>query len=86
MNESTRSVCEHVVDAVAREKDSDPQTLPPLHDAVATDALDALYERKGGPKGDEAAPTVTFHYAGHVVRVRSAADIEVRPEAAESTP
>lgn len=60
-----------VVEVVAAEKGVDPTDLPPLHDVVDADALDALFDpgridagRAG--RGYE----LRFPYAGLEVRVR----------------
>lgn len=57
------SVAVSVLDAVASVKGIDVMALPPLHEAVDTDALDALFAA-GGPF------EVRFTYAGETVQVR----------------
>lgn len=60
-----------VVRAVADAADAEPIELPPLYEAVDTDALDAVF--RGRPGG-----RVTFDYAGHTVTVRHNAEVTVQ--------
>ena len=62
---------------VARETGSDPTSLPPLYDAVDTDALEALYDASESRSEHRSDPTVQFRYAGRTVVVQSPSDIEV---------
>lgn len=62
---------ETVVGAVADAEGVAPTDLPPLHGAVDTEALDALFrERVPG--------SVTFDYADHTVLVSGDGDVHVR--------
>lgn len=63
----TDSVSARVVATVAAERGVEPTDLPVLHDAVDTDALNALVA-SGRERG--AACEVSFDYAGHEVTVR----------------
>jgi hypothetical protein len=62
-----------IVEAVSRATDERPTELPPLHDAVETDALNVLLTEDDRATG---VPfTVTFSYARY--RVTATADGEV---------
>lgn len=71
-----------VVEAVAAATDRDPLTMPPLHDAIDTDALDALVDRASEA---ESALRVTFAYAGATITVEGghSVTVEVLPGAGE---
>jgi hypothetical protein len=84
MSQTESSISARVVEAVARASGADPQALPPLHEAIETDALDSLYAHASADSAERAAPTVLFSYAGYEVRVRSATDVEVREPTVES--
>lgn len=60
-----------VVEAVARRVGSDPLDLPPLFEAVDTDALDALVANSTGPI------EVTFEYQGYTVTVQGDGRVDV---------
>jgi len=62
-----------VVEAVSRATDERATDLPPLHDAVETDALNVLLTDEA--RVAEATFTVTFSYADH--RITASADGEV---------
>lgn len=62
-----------IVEAVSRATNERPTELPPLHDAVETDALNVLLTEDDRPT--DVPFTVTFSYAGH--RVTATADGEV---------
>lgn len=85
MVQTENSVSTRVVETVARVSDTESQALPPLHEAIDTDALDALYADAGADSAERAAPTVLFSYAGYTVRVQSATDIEAREPSVEPT-
>lgn len=69
----------HVLDSVARSKGVDPTELPPLYEAIDPDALDALFGAPARGLGERPTPeSVQFNYAGRVVVVRAADDVEVR--------
>lgn len=71
-----------VVERVAHAKGVDFTELPPLYEAIDTDALDTLFlSRAPGAAGD--ALSVQFSYAGLEVVVRSPDDIDVRRPTAE---
>lgn len=71
-----------VVERVAHAKGVDFTELPPLYEAIDTDALDTLFlPRAPGAAGD--GPCVEFSYAGFEVVVRSPRDIDVRRPAVE---
>mgnify|MGYP000162145895 CR=1 FL=1 len=59
-----------ITDAVAAAADVHPLALPPVHDAVDTDALDDFFARSP----DTAGYTVRFRYAGYRVTVRDTDD------------
>ena len=56
-----------VIEAVASASDTDATELPPLHDSVDTDALNALFD-SGGSESDPSL-RVSFVYDGYTVRV-----------------
>lgn len=62
-----------IVDAVATATGIDPIELPPLHDYVATDALDSLLDR---PTTGYTA-RITFTYDGLEVTVDGNGEIEI---------
>lgn len=64
-----------VIEAVAATKGNEPETLPPLHDVVDSDALDSLI-RGGGSDGDRPVE-LWFSYAGTQVVVSSEGDLTV---------
>jgi hypothetical protein len=84
MSQTESSISARVVEAVARASGTEPQALPPLHEAIETDALDALYAHANADSAERVAPTVLFPYAGYEVRVQSATDIELREPTVES--
>lgn len=61
-----------IVEAVAAATDRTPTELPPLQRYVDSDALDTLVTR-----GESAAVTVTFDYAGTTVVVKGDGTIDV---------
>ena len=61
---SADSVVLSIVRAVADADGADPTALPPLGDAVDTDALAAVLDSSGR------SCRITFAYCGHVVTVR----------------
>ena len=72
------TLCSRIVTAVADETGIEPASLPPLYEAIDPEALEALYDHSSGPRaGERSEPTVQFRYAGRVVIVWSATDIEV---------
>ena len=70
-----------VVEAVASASDTDATELPPLHDSVDTDALNALFD-SGGPDSDRSL-RVSFVYHGYSVRIdRDGVAVGAGPSAA----
>ena len=67
---SARSTVGRIVEAVAAHADADPLELPPLYDAIDTDAVGALFQE--GSEG-----RVQFRYAGRAVTVHSEGTVEV---------
>lgn len=63
-----------IVEAVAAETGRDPTDLPPLHDYVDSDAIDALL---GDGASDDADLHLQFSYAGVEVTVHGDGVIEV---------
>lgn len=55
-----------VVEAVAHAEAVDPTDLPPLHETIDPDALDAIFSTD--PPGDP-AEAVSFSYCGHRVTI-----------------
>lgn len=56
-----------IIEAVAEKAGVDPTALPPLHESVDIDALEALFEPI--PHGDDRTGTIRFRYAGFIVTV-----------------
>lgn len=69
-----------VVAAVAIASGSDPVELDPLHAAVETTALDALFP---GSVGDAGAARISFPYEGFEVTVSGRGAIEIDPRRGE---
>jgi hypothetical protein len=67
---SSRSVSERIVAAVAAHADADPLELPPLHEAIDSDAVDDLFH-------DGSSGSVRFRYAGRTVTVDSEGRVDV---------
>ena len=69
------SITERVVDKLAEHNDVDPTALePPLHDAIDTDALNALFATtKRGPRSGR----VSFTYRGRTVTVEADDSVSV---------
>lgn len=66
-----------VIEAVVVTTGRDPTAIPPLHDYVDADALNALVT----PRSESTtAISVSFLYDGVIVRVDSKGWIEVQPE------
>lgn len=61
-----------IVERIAARENVDPLELPPLHDAVDTDALTALFATP-----ERRADTVTFSYHGYEVTVEGPEKIQV---------
>ncbi|PSP85750.1 hypothetical protein BRC83_02570 [Halobacteriales archaeon QS_1_68_17] len=62
---------DRIVESVANRTDDDVKSLPPLYDAVDTDALGTVL--------DGTDVVVSFSYAGHVVTVDSRGTVDVDP-------
>lgn len=77
------SVCPSmaVVEKIAALERTDPTELPPLYEAVDTEALDALVESATG--SDATDLRVEFTYHGHQVIVTTDGVVHVEPETAE---
>lgn len=65
------SVTTAVVLVMGSVRDVPPTKLPPLHEVVDPDALDALFARVASPA------RVTFPYCGHVVSVAADGHVEI---------
>ena len=65
-----------IVEAVSRASDERPTELPPLHDAVETDALNVLLTEDDPPTAGPV--TVTFSYAQYRVTATADGDVVVR--------
>ncbi|MFC4541066.1 HalOD1 output domain-containing protein [Halosolutus amylolyticus] len=70
-----------VVERIAEHEGVSPEDLqPPLHYAVDTEALDALFRSS---TAEEVSPTVEFPYQGYTVRVEGDGDVSIlEPEPA----
>lgn len=64
------SVSERVVEAVAEATDTDPMELPPLHDTLDSDALDALIPSMANGE-------LSFDYAGCSITVNNKAAVQI---------
>lgn len=73
------SIVMEVIRTVAVHANEEPENLPPINDAVDTDALEDIF----GPRPDgtprRGTGTVVFRYAGFGVRVEADGTIEVEP-------
>ncbi|WP_425494366.1 HalOD1 output domain-containing protein [Natronoglomus mannanivorans] len=63
-----------VVSAVAETNGTDPLELPPLGDAIDTDALNELFTGRS----ESTVAEVTFQYADYDVTVRGNGEVHVR--------
>jgi hypothetical protein len=70
MVRATLTVSDRVIEAVARETDTDPLELPPLYDVVDGESLDECVAALDD--GD-----LTFSYAGVTVTVSSSGTVQV---------
>lgn len=75
---SARSPSRAVISTVALATETDPTDLPPLFDALDTEALDALFGGDG-PGRDGATAELSFEYAGQTVTVGGDGVLEVAP-------
>lgn len=71
---STNSLTVTVVEQIANRENVDPLELPPLHDAIDPEALDALFD-----KPDSAVDGIAFHYHGYEVVVEGPERVRVTP-------
>lgn len=77
------TLCSRIIAAVADETGTAPDSLPLLYEATDPDALEALYDTFRDTKRGSSDPTVQFRYAGRVVIVWSATDIDVNESVAD---
>ena len=68
---------EAVVTAVARQTDVAPTHLPPLHDVIDPDALDALFAPT--PTAGRMDGGVSFEYSGYEFTVHAHGYVETSP-------
>lgn len=72
--QSSEPITHRIVERIASHEDADVTDLEPLHSAVDTDALDALFSpTSSGPRSGH----VTFEYAGHTIVVDADGDVSV---------
>ena len=65
-----------VVEKVADREGTDPAALhPPLHTAIDTEALDALFQSTSGTT--RANGTVRFQYQGYTIRVDGSGEVQI---------
>ncbi|MDS0281184.1 HalOD1 output domain-containing protein [Haloarcula onubensis] len=76
------SMTVEVVEAVSAFENRDPTALPPLHDVVDTDALDAMFEP--GRSGGDRECRVAFEFSDSHVTVENGERIVVRTDRATS--
>ncbi|WP_207891176.1 HalOD1 output domain-containing protein [Natrarchaeobius oligotrophus] len=74
LREGADDVSLAVVDAVARQRDVDPVSLPPLYEWIEPDALDALLAED---QRTDRNVRLEFEYAGHVVLVERTDELTV---------
>ena len=55
-----RTLVEAVIEAIAAAEGTDPSELPPLYEAVDPDALERLFDRRGG--SGEASAVFSFEF------------------------
>ncbi len=67
-----------VVEAVSRATDQRATDLPPLHDAVETDALNVLLS--DDDRSTDASFSIAFSYAHHRITAAADGEVVVRPE------
>lgn len=70
--EGGESISLTIIEEIASKEDRDPMDLPPLHDAVETDALDSLFGSH-----DNGGLLVEFTYHGYRVTVGGETQIRV---------
>ena len=79
-----QSVCLSIVAKVAEYEGTAPEDLqPPLHSAIDTDSLDALFE---AADSDREGPSVEFTYKGYTIRVDGADEITINDPTRDSRP
>ena len=76
-NSASRTLA--VLEIVAETEGTDPLDLPPLYDAVDTDALESIFGQQ--PHGGPRTGRIEFPYHGHNVSVACAADGTVTVDA-----
>jgi len=73
-----------IVDKVAEREGVQPEELnPPIHYAINTDALDALYEACDSERNPS---TIEFAYNGYTVTVDSTGDVDLENRVAAPRP
>ncbi|QZP37626.1 HalOD1 output domain-containing protein [Halobaculum magnesiiphilum] len=77
--EGGRQLSHVVIESVAEATDTDPFRLPPLHDAVDTDALSRLFATDGHA-GSPTDGHVLFRYHGCDVTVHASGRATVEPD------
>lgn len=70
------SATESVVTAVADAEDKNPVELPPLHDVIDTDALNAMFASEPGFRADSTRE-LCFHYSNSVVTIDGDQSVDV---------
>lgn len=74
----TDEVCERIVTAVATLEDTEPETLPPLYEAVDPDALSTVFSTT--ESGTTRTGRIEFSYAGYDIVVGSGEETVVTIE------
>jgi len=68
-----------VAEAVSSFEDCDPTALPPLHDVVDTDALNAMFDTERVTDGDRGC-LVSFQFSDSYVTIESSERIVVEAD------
>lgn len=83
IDESTESIGQRIVEAVAAETDADPITLDPLYETIDPEALDYVFHTDE-ESDSERRSRVVFTYAGCEVTVYGNYELAVSPIANET--
>ena len=79
-----QSICLSVVSKVADHEGTAPEDLhPPLHAAIDTDALEALFQ---AADPDDDHPSIEFTYRGYTIRVAGPDEISIEDSGSSANP
>lgn len=68
-----------IIRTVAVHANEEPEDLPPINDAIDTDALEAIFSPRQDGTPRRGTGMVVFRYAGYGVRVEADGTVEVQP-------